>query len=171
MSSNLDNQPVATPHTRQKLMERLSFLGQMGSTETALFQQRAAELMGVNVTDNKAVSALMQEGPMTAGELATRLSLTTGAVTNLIDRLEKAGYIKRMPDAHDRRKVILILVPEKLKESSKIYDSVGKAFNELLSGYTIEQLEFLIEYHEAVIRNTKVEIAKLAQQEAKKGRE
>src|SRR5580704_16504685 len=90
---------------RESLMAEMQFLGQMLSTETALFHQTAAAKNGLSITDSKTISVLMQEGSMTAGELAMRLSLTTGAVTSVIDRLESVGLARRTADPHDRRKV------------------------------------------------------------------
>src|SRR4051812_32176951 len=94
-----------TPHhpSRTELMERLAYLGQMQSTETAHFHHTAAAQNGLNITDSKTLSVLMQEGPMTAGQLALRLTLTSGAVTSVIDRLESAGLVHRTQDATDRR--------------------------------------------------------------------
>ena len=147
---------------RNDLREQLQYLGQMASTETALFHERAAEHYGMGITDAKAVSALMQEGPMTAGQLAGRLSLTTGAVTNLIDRLEKNKIASRVKDPHDRRKVIVKINGQSLREAENIYESIGETFDKLARGYTTDELEFLVEYYKQSIELTKAEIAKLA---------
>src|SRR5437762_11365669 len=89
---------------RKALMGQMQFLGQRASTETALFHQAAAAKWGLGITDTKTISVLLQEGPMTAGQLGRRLSLTTGAVTNVIDRLERRGMVRRTSDAKDRRR-------------------------------------------------------------------
>jgi MarR family transcriptional regulator, organic hydroperoxide resistance regulator len=147
---------------KQSLIDRLMFLGQMGSTETALFHQKAADSYGMGITDTKAVSALMQEGPMTAGEIAQRLHVTSGAATNLIDRLESKGVVKRMPDAKDRRKVIVQVNKKAIHDGKHVYESMGKAYSKLLAVYSIKELEMLISYHEKQIAMTKQEIARLA---------
>jgi MarR family transcriptional regulator, organic hydroperoxide resistance regulator len=146
---------------RQQLIEQLSFLGQMLSTETAHFHHTAAAKLGLSITDSKTISALMQEGPMTAGQLAERLSLTTGAVTNVIDRLEQRGIVHRVPDPKDRRKVVVHTNPKKIAECGKTYDSIGEAFAKLLSNYSLDELQFLIKYYKASIELTKQEIYKL----------
>lgn len=147
------------------LGDQLQFLGQMASTETALFHQAAAAKYGLGITDMKTLSALQQEGPMTAGQLAKRLSLTTGAVTNLIDRLERQDFVTRAPDPHDRRKVIVAVNERKLATSENVYLSMGEAFNTLVETYSTEQLEFLVRFYRATIDLTKQEIAKLARNE------
>src|SRR5581483_9048359 len=103
----MSSSPEDKTPERQQLMDRLAFLGQMLSTETAHFHHTAAAKQGLSVTDSKTVSALMQEGPMTAGQLAERLSLTTGAVTSVIDRLEGQNIVHRITDPKDRRKVVV----------------------------------------------------------------
>ena len=148
---------------REALGNELQFLGQMLSTETALFHHTVATKYGFTVTDMKTVSTIMQEGPMTAGQLAERLSLTTGAVTSVIDRLEKRGIVYRSADPNDRRKVIVKIDVQKMRHSlGTEYLSVGEAFKNLCKNYTTEQLEFLVDYYKISIELTKKEIAKAA---------
>src|SRR5438876_108001 len=112
---------------RKALMGQMQFLGQRASTETALFHQAAAAKLGLGITDTKTISVLLQEGAMTAGQLGRRLSLTSGAVTNVIDRLERRGIVQRASDAKDRRKVIVTVNENKLAAADKVYRSVGKS--------------------------------------------
>ncbi|MEU5862886.1 MULTISPECIES: MarR family transcriptional regulator [unclassified Nonomuraea] len=72
----------------------------------------AAEAAGLNATDYYALNLLDLHGPLTSGELAVQTGLTTGATTRLIDRLEKGGFVRRVPDPADRRKVIVEAVAE-----------------------------------------------------------
>ena len=160
MGDNEDEQ-----ERRRTLIEQLYVLGEMNSTETALFQQAAAAKYGLGITDMKAVSALMQEGAMTAGQLSLRLSLTTGAVTSLIDRLERHGFVRREPDPKDRRKVIVAVNYETIAAGNaggNVYLSIGAAFNALYATYTTEQLEFLARHLRTSIELVRQEIAKLA---------
>lgn len=147
--------------TKSDLIKHLIFLGQLGSTETALFHQKVAEKMGSDITATKAVSTLMQEGPQTPGYLAKRLHLTTGAVTAVIDRLEKSGAVKRTKDPKDRRKIIVKVVPEKIKKHGAFYSSMSDASKKFWQGYTVNELEFLVDYEQKIIEMTKNEIAKL----------
>lgn len=146
---------------RRDLMNQMQSLAQKNSTETALFHQVAAAKLGLGITDLKTVSILMQEGPMTAGQLAKRLNLTTGAVSNVIDRLEKEKFATRIPDTRDHRKVIVTVNQEKLSSSDNVYRSMGEAFEKLLETYSIEELEFLVKFYKSTIELTKLEIAKL----------
>jgi DNA-binding MarR family transcriptional regulator len=144
-------------------MDELLLLGQMMSSETALFHHAAAAKNGLSITDSKTISALMQEGPMTAGELAKRLSLTTGAVTGVVDRLEGAGFVKRSADPNDRRKVVVNLNAKRLQRLGRTYESMGETFQKVLEQYATEELRFLAQYFKTAIELTKEEIAKLAE--------
>src|SRR5688572_26210310 len=144
---------------KQNLIERLMLLGQTESMETALFHQMAAESFGMGITDMKAISALMLEGPMSAGNIAKRLHITTGAVTNLVDRLEGRGMVRRVADDKDRRKVIIQATPpDPSSFKNDPYTSMGKAYASHLMGYTEKELEFLIGYHQKQIEITKGQI-------------
>lgn len=146
---------------RRALVDRMQFLGQMASTETALFHQRAAAVYGLGITDMKAVSVLLQEGAMTAGQLGQRLQLTTGAITNVIDRLERDQWVRREADAQDRRKVIVTVNPAKVTDGDAVYGSMGAAFEQLLEDYSTAEIELLVRYQEASIAVTQQELAEL----------
>ena len=171
MSSNSRKLSISEVKQRSVLMQELQFLGQMASTETALFHHTAASMSGLGITDSKTISTLLQEGPITAGELAKRLSLTTGAVTSVIDRIEKAGFASRVADPKDRRKVVVKVNPEKIENMSKIYESVGNTFQKVLEGYSTEELKFLVNYFKTSIELTKQEINKLSKYSANSNRD
>jgi DNA-binding MarR family transcriptional regulator len=147
---------------RSVLIGQLQLLGELSSTETALFHQTAAAHLDLGITDIKTVSILLRDGPMTAGQIASRLSLTTGAVTNVIDRLEKRQFVTRAADPGDRRKVIVTANQSRLSASPNVYQSIGQAFAALHQSYSTEQLEFLVRYHQATLDVTRQEIKKLS---------
>jgi MarR family transcriptional regulator, organic hydroperoxide resistance regulator len=147
---------------RAELTQRLRDLGELRSSETALFHQEAAAVYGLGITDMKALQLLLQDGPLTPGDLAGRLKLTSGAVTSVLDRLERREMILREPHPDDRRKVIVRADHEKLAAGENVYASIGDAFATLHDGLTIDQLRFLIEYYESSIALTRAETAKLS---------
>jgi len=99
----------------------------------------AAESLGVNSTDLIAGSYLAENGPMTAGELAKVMGITTGAMTIAIDRLERAGFAMRESDANDRRKVII--KPKKLPAKLiAMQESIAKEVHAICSGYSDAEL-------------------------------
>src|SRR5947209_8850648 len=84
------------------------------ANQTVLYTQAVAEQLGLNLTDLSCTGILSVEGPMTAGRLAELTGLTTGAITGAIDRLERAGYVRRERDPQDRRRVVVVPVTERL---------------------------------------------------------
>ena len=86
------------------------------------------------------------EGRMTAGRLAELTGLTTGAITGVVDRLEKAGFVRRERDDSDRRKVFITPVPERLMEIGRFYELMQRAMKKQAGGYTDAELRLLLRY-------------------------
>ena len=76
--------------------------------ELLVSSYEATEDVGVSPTDLGALCLLLLHGPAPAGRLAELTGLTTGAVTGVVDRLEKSGFVHREVDPADRRKVIVV---------------------------------------------------------------
>ncbi len=110
-----------------------------------LFQEAVARSGGLNGTDLQTVGLLMSEGPATPGELAERVGLTSGgAITAVVDRLERAGYVTRSRDEHDRRRVIVTARTEAVMERvGPVYGRVGARWAEYLGTLTVEQVELV----------------------------
>lgn len=118
------------------------------STATVLFHAAIADRLGIGTTDVKCYSVLRQSGPVTAGELAARVHLTTGAITGVIDRLEKARLVRRAPDPHDRRRVVIELIhdPEREQEMAQLYAPMGAAIQALVESYNAPQRALLLDF-------------------------
>ncbi|HEY0606840.1 MAG TPA: MarR family transcriptional regulator [Herpetosiphonaceae bacterium] len=116
----------------------VELIGSRLSTATVLFHSAIADRLGVSATDVKCYTILRQSGPISAGELAERVALTTGAITGVIDRLEKAQLVRRAPDPRDRRRVVLELLnnPEREQAIMALYQPMGQAMIELVGGYS-----------------------------------
>ena len=82
----------------------------------SFFGQTVAIRFGLSESDVEAIEVLLDTGAATAGRLSELMGLSSGAVTRVIDRLEQAGYVRRVPDPADRRRVVVELVPEKMTE-------------------------------------------------------
>src|SRR5450432_2309976 len=116
-------------------------------TRSSLILQSAiAEKMSLNPTDAECIDFLMEMGPSTAGDLAKVTRLTTGAITSVIDRLEKAGFVKRESDPGDRRKVIIRFIPKKHEKAKQYYAAMAKDVYGLFSGYSEPKLKSLLRF-------------------------
>lgn len=113
---------------------------------TDRFDTAVCELLGINRSDNTALDVVERAGRMTAGELARELGLTTGAVTALIDRLEKAGYLRRISDPTDRRRVLVELTPLTHEVTGLIYGPIAREYQQLARRYSLEDLELILDF-------------------------
>jgi hypothetical protein len=147
---------------RDDLISRLTDLGAQSATMTALFQQKAAASYGLGVTDMKALDVLMRGGPQTPGQLGAALSLTSGAITGVVDRLVKLGLAKREADATDRRRVLVAADLATIASGPNVYEGIGTAFRALHESLSDAELAFLVDYTERSIALTQQEIDRLA---------
>ena len=109
------------------------------------FDREMARLLGVNETDLRCLEILIQDVPeATPRLLADRLGLTTGSVTSMLDRLEKAGYLTRSPHPGDRRKLIVRATETAAQRSRALVGPLVAEGNQgLLRHYSAEQLELI----------------------------
>jgi DNA-binding MarR family transcriptional regulator len=94
----------------------------------------------------RCLDVLQREGPVTAGHLAEATGLTTGAMTVALDRLERAGYARRVRDSGDRRRVLVELTPELNSRAAEFYGEHMALSERLYQRYTLDQLELLLEF-------------------------
>ncbi len=132
---------------KSEIIARLSHALRRHSGVTVMFHAAVAERVGLGQADHKCLDLLIQEGPKSAGELAAHTGLTTGAITGVIDRLERAGYASRRPDPEDRRKVIVVPNMEAaFRDLGPIFAGIGQATDELLQRYSIEELNLILDF-------------------------
>ena len=115
----------------------------------AALDARAAERLGISATDLQCLTIVEQGGGVTAGQLATESGLTTGAVTSVVDRLERAGYARRARDQNDRRKVNVEVTPEFYARAEEVWGPVASDWErELGARFSAEELATIAEFLE-----------------------
>ncbi|MEC3956821.1 MarR family transcriptional regulator [Nocardia sp. CDC153] len=125
-----------------------SALAGLGSTaeRSMRMNQRAAARLGINASDMQ-VLQLLQAGPRTSAELAKLTGLTTASMTGLIDRLEKADFVRRVRDDSDRRKVLVHLNDDRARaDIAPLYGALLGTWRRALSGYSIEELGLIVDF-------------------------
>ena len=149
---------------RAKLLTELQRAAQRSTTDGILFHQAVADRLGLHVTDLRCLNLLSLSGPLTAGELGQQTGLgTTGAVTRMVDRLERAGYVHRELDPRDRRRVIIRPVPERLATLAPHYQGMATAWTDLLAGYSEHQLELFLDLFDRMHQMSQQQLADLRQ--------
>ena len=133
------------------------------STETIMFHQAVADILGLHITDHKCLDLIHRYGHMPAGRLAELTGLTTGAVTGIIDRLEEAGYVRRTDDPKDRRRIIV--EPTKNKKWERKIETtfipLHERMHKLLSSYSDSELAFLLDVLTKTLDQSHQELMKL----------
>ena len=119
----------------------------MGSMAT-LHNHAVAGAVGLHPTDHECLDLLDWAGPLTAGEIAAHLGLSTGAVTALIDRLEHGGWVRRERDSADRRRVIVHMAGARTAELWPIYEPLAEAINRYRDSLDAGDLRVVVEFLE-----------------------
>ncbi|MDT0447541.1 MarR family transcriptional regulator [Streptomyces hesseae] len=104
-----------------------------------------AERFGLNFTDLKCLDLARHEEELTAGRLATATGLSTSAVTAVLDRLERRGFIERRRSTTDRRKVVVVATGRHDAEMQEVFAGFGRTVLDVLDDYDDERLAFLLE--------------------------
>lgn len=132
---------VASGKRRAALHAALHDAARAHSTATVLFHSAINARQGLSATEGKALDFLARYGALTAGQLAEHTHLAPASVTELIDRLEEKGFVRRLRDERDRRRVLVEFTPEKRAELAKVFDRFGRSVDALWSEFTAEELE------------------------------
>lgn len=138
---------VTTEAKRAELANRIiGSLARQHSTATVLFHHAVAERLGLGPTDHKCLDLLVARGVLTGSELAALTGLTSGAVTGVVARLERAGYLRREPDPQDGRRQLLRPVPERMTQIADVFAGVRSDAAALVEGFDADQLEAIAEF-------------------------
>jgi DNA-binding MarR family transcriptional regulator len=113
----------------------VDLLRQLAASLDAL-TNAASPHAGLNRTDMRALDIINMQQGLTAGQLAARLKLTTGAITGVLDRLERGGHARRTHDQEDRRRVVVQPTPEARRFGSVVFRQLGEELDALLCTYS-----------------------------------
>src|SRR5262245_53669405 len=108
--------------------------------------EAACAHMGINRTDLRCLDVLGRAGPMTAGQLAEQSKLTNAAITIVVDRLERIGYVRRVRDTGDRRRVMVEATAKAHRRAWTLYGKVADELNDQLERYTDRELALLRDF-------------------------
>jgi DNA-binding MarR family transcriptional regulator len=135
-------------------------LGRDFITAVVVFHDVVGRLLGVSAVERKCLD-LVSRGPVTAGAIAQHTGLTTGAVTGLVDRLEKAGYVQRAADPSDRRRVTISMRPNTRRDEvmAAVFGPLRQDMAEITGRYDAKEAsaiaDFLSRTTETLVRHTR----------------
>jgi DNA-binding MarR family transcriptional regulator len=123
---------------------RSEIVGYFGAASA--FDERVAKKFKLSRTDMRCLEILERLGPMTAGQLADESTLSTGAVTFLLDRLEEAGMVKRRRDTDDRRRVWVELVPSAHRKMLRMKEPIVAEMRLVAQHFKAEELAIVRDF-------------------------
>jgi DNA-binding MarR family transcriptional regulator len=132
--------------TKQQLVEQVIHFARAHQAANDAFDEVAYQKLGINRTDGRCLDIVENHGPITAGRLAELSGLTTAAVTAVLDRLERAGYARRVRDAKDRRQVIVELTPLMAERGSQIWGPLGREAMTEIGRMSVDELKLVMEF-------------------------
>ena len=131
---------------RQQALAELNREVRGWQADQELFDSLVIELSGLNRTDWRCLDILGTRGPMTAGQLAEAVRLTTGAVTGVLDRLEAAGLVRRVRDTKDRRRVIVEVTDEVDRQAAPVYGPLMEDAAKAHAAFSADELELITRF-------------------------
>ena len=134
---------------RRELIDAINGEVRRSQNRSDAYDDAVADAVGINRTDHRCLDILELEGGATAGRLAELMGLSTGAVTTVLDRLERAGLARRVRDEHDRRKVNVVVTEKAGALLWPFYEPLMKMSERLYVRYSDEQLAVVLDFLEA----------------------
>ena len=127
-----------------------------------LLSQVSADRIGINATDLNCLNIVALTGQMTAGDLARQTGLSTASITGVLDRLEQGGFVRRVRDPHDRRRVIVEMGGGPgLREIGPTFGPVVKAWRATAAAYSDDELRLLLEFQGKLEQIMRAQLARL----------
>jgi DNA-binding MarR family transcriptional regulator len=132
--------------TRDELLGRLFMAGREISASAVMFHTALAARQGLSATEEKALDLLERFGPLTARDLSKRSGLAPASVTSLIDRLERKGYARRVPNPDDGRSVFVEAREDRLAEFGPLFADWVSSLTALCEKYTDAELATIVDF-------------------------
>jgi DNA-binding MarR family transcriptional regulator len=132
------------------------------STAVVLLHEAIGARLGLSAADHKALGIIDRDGPMAPSELAARLGLTRPAVTAMVDRLERAGHLRRSADQTDRRRVGLRLGDDRDPALAETYAALDRALSRGLAGYETTEQAAIVSFLDAATATLRTQTQRLS---------
>jgi len=141
----LSDEPLPRP-SRTRLLKALNETLRKVGAQSVLISDLVATRVGLNSTDLECLDLLYLAGVTTAGALARHTGLTSGATTAVIDRLERAGFVRRRRDANDRRCVLVEVLPSSAGRIQPLYALLASRLAQLNKQFDDRELAVVVDY-------------------------
>jgi DNA-binding MarR family transcriptional regulator len=132
--------------SREDVLSEVAEEMRLSGVTNDIADQVVADYLGLNRTDTRCLDIIERLDGVSAGRLASEAGLSTGAVTTVLDRLERAGYARRVQDPGDRRRVLVELTPAARRELQELYAPLTDATMRQLEGYTTDEVSLVRDF-------------------------
>jgi DNA-binding MarR family transcriptional regulator len=132
--------------SREDVLSEVAEELRLSGVTNDIADQVVADVLGLNRTDTRCLDIIERLDGVSAGRLASEAGLSTGAVTTVLDRLERAGYARRVQDPGDRRRVLVELTPAARRELEELYAPLTDATMRQLEGYTTDEVSLVRDF-------------------------
>jgi len=143
------------------LLAQLTTAGRETSTAAVMFHTTLASLQGLSATETKAIDVLDRHGALTAGELAARTGLAPPSITGLVTRLERKGYVRRVGDPADRRRVRIERTHEALAAMAPLFADFARRLDALYDAFTDDELATILRFMTGITEQQRQATARL----------
>lgn len=123
-------------------------------------EELAASRLGINLTDFRCLDVLSRGDAMTAGQLADEAGLTTGAATALIDRLERGGYVERLRDSNDRRRVLVAPTNRAMEKVWPLFEGIVASATSVLERFSLSELRIILRFLDENRQSIRAQLSK-----------
>jgi DNA-binding MarR family transcriptional regulator len=154
--------PPRPRRSRAQILDELAGVGRENSDATVLFHSTIASLLDLHATDYKALGILERLGPRSAGQISEQSGLAPASVTNLIDRLEQKGFVRRVPDPADRRRVMVEPVRDRIAGAGRLFTSTRRSLAKLWERYSDSELVVIADFLGRNAERLRIETTKLS---------
>jgi DNA-binding MarR family transcriptional regulator len=135
--------------TKSDLTEAIGFTVSRWQDATQAFDEKFGERFHLNASERRCL-AFLSSGPKSAKDIAAETKLTPAAITALLDRLERRGLLKRLPDSLDRRKILVAMTDEASRIAHEAYGPIVEAGAAFLEGFSVDELRTILRFVEGV---------------------
>jgi DNA-binding MarR family transcriptional regulator len=132
--------------SREDMLSEVAEELRLSGVTNDIADQVVADYLGLNRTDTRCLDIIERLDGVSAGRLASEAGLSTGAVTTVLDRLERAGYARRVQDPGDRRRVLVELTPAAGRAVQEVYAPLTDATMRQLEGYTTDEVSLVRDF-------------------------
>jgi DNA-binding MarR family transcriptional regulator len=152
-------------NSRKNLEQAVLMAAREQGISSVLFRNTMGKRLGLNIADWECLSLLGIKGISTPTELARYTGLATGSATAMLDRLERAGFIRRRANPEDRRGVLIEVDARWQQAAGPLVAGVQKAHRDLIAGYSARELEVIADFLTRFTENVRAQTKAIEQGE------